>query len=310
MEWQLGLDIVLWVQGWRTPLLEWLLLPLHWAGATALYLVILPFLYWSLDADLGRRVTLVFLGGAWINGWLKVLLDQPRPAEVSALVQPVVAAHGPGMPSGHAMTATILWGLVAFWMRRPWFTAVAVAFILATGVSRVVHGVHFPGDVLAGWVLGAGVVFAAAHLEAPLRAFVASRGTWARCALVGVITAVLLLICPGVTVCGQRGTYTPTVAAAGAFAGAALGMVIERARLRFAVGGGWAQRAGGYLVGVVTVAVVYGCTTVADQRLALAPGWAEEVVRFGRYAIVGAWLAAGAPWVLIRVGLLPVESPP
>jgi membrane-associated phospholipid phosphatase len=304
VEGQIGIEVVLWFQSWRSPWFGSLLLPLHWMGATAFYMALLSALYWCIDAKLGRRVTLVFLVAAWANGWLKALFDWPRPSEVSALVEPFVSAHGPGMPSGHTMTATVLWALIAIGLRRRAVTILAAAIIVLMGVSRLVHGVHFPSDVLVGWILGAVVVGAMVLVERPGESFLAKRTTLERFGLVVVATFCMLLVCPGVTSLGERSSYAPTVTSAGAFAGAALGMVIERARVRFVVASTVARRIWSFAVGGGSVVVVYGGLTIAAQRLATEPGWTEGVVRFVRYAIVGGWLAAGAPWLLVRAGLL------
>jgi len=62
--------------------------------------------------------------------------------------------HGLGYLSGHSATAaaTLTVVMVALPRRaRPWL-AVVVALV---GIARIVHGVHFPADVVGGWAFGA-----------------------------------------------------------------------------------------------------------------------------------------------------------
>jgi undecaprenyl-diphosphatase len=62
--------------------------------------------------------------------------------------------HGLGYLSGHSAVAaaTLTVVMVAVPRRaRPWLVAV----IALVGVARVVHGVHFPADVVGGWAFGA-----------------------------------------------------------------------------------------------------------------------------------------------------------
>ncbi|MEU1460423.1 phosphatase PAP2 family protein [Streptomyces sp. NPDC005727] len=93
---------------------------------------------------------------------VKTAVGRPRPA----WPDPVDSAHYAAFPSGHAMTATVVCGLLLWLLRRHdagralWRTAVAVAAVSVAGVglTRVWLGVHWPSDVLGGWLLGALVV--------------------------------------------------------------------------------------------------------------------------------------------------------
>jgi undecaprenyl-diphosphatase len=71
------------------------------------------------------------------------------------------------------MTATIVCGLLLWLLHRRgpgravWRTALTVALIsvLGVGLTRVWLGVHWPSDVLGGWLLGATVVASAALIH-------------------------------------------------------------------------------------------------------------------------------------------------
>ncbi|MGW6912801.1 phosphatase PAP2 family protein [Kitasatospora sp. NPDC054939] len=100
----------------------------------------------------------------WAAQWgLKKLVDRDRPS----FQDPVSHAAGPAFPSGHAMasalTCAVLVGLLWPRARRTGRTAAcsaAGAIVLAIGTSRIALGVHWPSDVLAGW-LAAGLVLGA-----------------------------------------------------------------------------------------------------------------------------------------------------
>lgn len=89
---------------------------------------------------------------------LKTAFDVPRPP---ASVQLVTVERDPhAFPSGHAAAAAIVYGsLAAVYDRldRRGITAVATAVALVA-LSRVVLGVHYLGDVIAGVVLGVGAL--------------------------------------------------------------------------------------------------------------------------------------------------------
>jgi undecaprenyl-diphosphatase len=76
-------------------------------------------------------------------------------------------------PSGHAMQtlAPVVAGIVLTWPTR-WRAPVAVvgvAFVLVVGVSRAYLGVHYPTDVLAGWLAAAAWVGCASMVLQPQR---------------------------------------------------------------------------------------------------------------------------------------------
>lgn len=106
---------------------------------------------------------------------LKVAIGVPRPPGSTAATVPgwlpwplseafhrVAADDGFGFPSGHATAATVLYGGLAAlleWRQRRDRVVIASVLVLAVMCSRVVLGLHFLVDVLAGGVLGAGILW-------------------------------------------------------------------------------------------------------------------------------------------------------
>ncbi|HEX6817179.1 MAG TPA: phosphatase PAP2 family protein, partial [Ktedonobacterales bacterium] len=100
------------------------------------------------------------VGGLFVE-IVKLIVERPRPPLVDARI----VATGISFPSGHATVATVLFGTLAYLLLRHFSTwpgplraAIAVAaavLIFGIGLSRIYLGVHYPSDVLAGWVAGA-----------------------------------------------------------------------------------------------------------------------------------------------------------
>lgn len=106
---------------------------------------------WRLDALVLAAAPAVAVA---VTRVLKELFDRPRPAGAPD------AVLGYSMPSGHATSSAAFAVAIALLARGRWgvaLRAAALLFALTVGASRVVLGVHYPSDVLAGWCSGAGI---------------------------------------------------------------------------------------------------------------------------------------------------------
>jgi len=110
---------------------------------------------------MARTATFVFIattGGWFLNESLKEVFQRARPAIVPHL-QTVMTLS---FPSGHAMnSAAVYLTLGALTMRladrrvtKLYCMAAAMLLTFLVGTSRIFLGVHYPTDVLAGWLLG------------------------------------------------------------------------------------------------------------------------------------------------------------
>lgn len=109
-------------------------------------------------------------GGGLLNLVLKHYFERPRP-HIFTWGTHVVSSS---FPSGHAMSAAVVYSTVAYLaarlQTRTWERALtllsAVLVIIAISISRVYLGVHYPSDVAAGVIIGIGwSAFCMATLE-------------------------------------------------------------------------------------------------------------------------------------------------
>jgi membrane-associated phospholipid phosphatase len=117
-------------------------------------------------------VILAVTGGELLQLVLKRLFGRPRPSVFPPLEHIGNAAY----PSGHALvSAALACALVAICWKSRWralVAALAAVYVLGVGFSRLYLGVHYPSDVLAGWLLAATWVAGLSALLAPQRRMV------------------------------------------------------------------------------------------------------------------------------------------
>lgn len=89
--------------------------------------------------------------------FLKQIIQRPRPD-----IMPSVVETSYSFPSGHAMNSSVFYLTIAFYTyhftRKKKLSLVvtggAIVLLLLIGFSRVYLGVHYPSDVVAGYVVG------------------------------------------------------------------------------------------------------------------------------------------------------------
>jgi|SRR3989344_2178935 len=107
-----------------------------------------------------REIAFVFLTGvfAWIIARiLKLLLRAERPFEIFPDMTNLFPEPGYSFPSGHATFFAAI-AISIFLLHRRAGSAF-IFFALLVGVARIIIGVHFPIDILGGFVLGALVAY-------------------------------------------------------------------------------------------------------------------------------------------------------
>lgn len=262
-------------------------------GEEQAFLLILLALLWGYRKREALAAATALLLGSYLTFTLKDLFAQPRPFQVAPhqvrVLLPGGETLGYGLPSGHALNAVAMWGTLAAMVGHPPFTAFAVGLILLIGLSRVVLGVHFFHDVLAGWGVGALVALLVAYgASRPLPRGLFSRGRAALAAL-GIVLLLFLV----------HGTHE-TAVPLGAWLGMALGALGESRTGGFDPGGRWARRGLRLAIGLLTLGAVYIGLSQAFHAFPLTEA---PFLRLTRYALIGLWVTWGAPWLFLRLRL-------
>ena len=132
-------------------------------GTEIFYILFMPAIYWCVDAWAGLRIGVMLLSSTCFNGFFKIILKGPRPYWLSDKIVPGVHETSFGIPSGHAMNSTAVWGWSALETKDRRALVGATIIVLLVSLSRLVLGVHFLSDVLLGLLLGVLLLIAFNH---------------------------------------------------------------------------------------------------------------------------------------------------
>ncbi|MEW6568605.1 MAG: phosphatase PAP2 family protein [Chloroflexota bacterium] len=317
-----GIPIIVWLQG----LGAWLTRPMEFftfLGTEEFFMLVMPAVLWCFDAGLGLRLGLILLTSDAFNGAFKLIFGWPRPYWVSDQILALSAETSFGLPSGHAQNALALWGRLAVSIRRRWATVLLGLVILLISVSRLYLGVHFPSDVLAGWLVAGVLLWLFVRYDEPARRWLSRIGSSRQIVLALILSLVLLGLQSAVFQL-TAGRVVPTAWAEQAAAAAPEADPIQPRSLEgmfsgsgvlFGLGAGGAllfgwggfnpqgpawKRIGRYLLGLAGVLALWmGLRAIlpeGETALALA-------LRYLRYAAVGLWVTYGAPRLFVWLRL-------
>ena len=311
----LGIQLI---QGLQTmsPVLDGVMKFFSFLGTIEFYLLLIPFVYWVISAKTGFRLLLVLISTDFVVLGFKQLLHQPRPYWIGD-VKRLAEETSYGIPSSHASDSLAVWGYLAYRLKKDWLWALSIVVVLMIGISRLYLAVHFPTDVLAGWLIGLVmiVIFAkgdkwvSSRLEKLSTAGQIGTGFAVSVLMVLVGWVIGLLIAPSLDppdwaqFALQARSLFHYFTLAGALFGAATGYALMRTHANFQVrGAGW-QIILRYLLGIAGLLVIYFGLDVLFGLLAADESAIGLVLRYIRYSAVAFWAIFGAPWVFLKLKL-------
>ncbi len=302
---------------------SWLKTPMEafsFLGTEYFFLLLLPALYWCVEQGLGLRVGIILLLSTSVNDALKLAIHGPRPYWYSPEVIGYAQETSFGAPSGHAQIAAGVWGMLAAGVRKWWAWVIAILVILLISISRIYLGVHFPHDVILGLLVGALLLWIVIAQWNPVTRWVKclSLGRQVMFAFLASLILILIEVIPYAWL--KVSSWQPpqawasfatgAVTLSGAFttAGTVFGLLAGLAWFSrqggFDAGGPLWKRLLRFLVGVAGVLVLYlGLSALFGLIAPDAEAVFPYILRFIRYALVGAWMSAGAPWAFVRLNL-------
>jgi len=286
---QWGVDVVLWFQQFR-PTLDIPFIAFTYTGEEMFFLLFLPLITWCINKDAGIRLMILFLLNTYFNSIAKSVADQPRPFQINSRVKAVVHAGGGGFPSGHTQNALVVWSYLAYAFKKRWLWAPAVIMMIFVPMSRIYLGVHFPTDLLGGYILGLIILILYIKLEIPARDWLKEKSIGIQLSFSILIPLLLVLVMPKMDSHG--------IATCGTLLGGCAGLTLEQKWIRCEVPNGFFKKIISYLIGIVVLFIFYVGLKKAFNELE-----PEPVFRFVRYSVLGFHFLFIAPWLFVRFKL-------
>lgn len=275
---------------WLTPLMH----GFTQLGYEKFILFFLPLGYWAWNKPLFLRLFLLVAFTAVFNAFCKDLWQDPRPELDYRMDHEVGESFG--LPSGHAQIAVVLWLWLAYELRQRWMWLLSGVVVSGIIFSRLYLGAHDLEDVLGGALLGALTLIGFALVQ-PLRWWREANAFWH----LGLV--VLLALGFQLAWQGTAPHYVPLLAAM--LVGVLLGYRLEGRWLdSHAQVATWRRLLAAALGAGAFVLLQGALKALAD--LWPLQDWLWQVVRG---LIMGLFVAALMPWVLVRLRLLGARAP-
>jgi membrane-associated phospholipid phosphatase len=302
----------------------WLEAPMEifsFLGTENFFLLVLPLVYWSIDAKVGIQIGFILITSNFFNGVFKLLFAAPRPYWVSDQIIPLAAESTFGIPSGHAQNAVGVWGTIAASYRKAWGWMAAFALMFFIGFSRWYLGVHYSQDVIVGWLIGGILLWLFVRFWNPIEAWLKQKKFGIQVLLAFIVS--ILFIALGAFSAGRLDGYTfpeewrdnalraadelpapvsmeGALTSAGTLFGLATGAAWITSRGGYQADGPLAKRAWRFVIGLIGILILWRGLGLIFPDQADAVSYA---LRYLRYSLVGFWVSAGAPWLFFRFKL-------
>ncbi len=289
-------------------------------GTEVFFLLLLPALYWCIESGIGLRVGIILLLSVSLNESFKLILHGPRPYWYSSDVISYANESSFGVPSGHSQTAIAVWGMLASEIGRKWAWMAACFIIMLIGISRIYLGVHFPHDVIIGWLIGAFLLWLVLHFWKTAIEFIKKMSVRKQIWLSFLSSMVLILLSlipflwlkishwqmPQTWEIYTKDAISMSFSftTAGMLFGFLSGLMWIRNQGGFSADGNPWKRILRYILGMTGLLILYfGLKAIFGFIFPEKIDALQYFLRYIRYYMVGIWISACAPWIFIKLNL-------
>ena len=298
------LDIMLFFQNIRTPLIQAIANVASMFGEIAIPLLIIMVLLWCCSRKKAFAIITSLLSGLIVSQILKAIFRIPRPFQAyPELIEGdrIETATGYSFPSGHSTTSGAFYSSIIVVAWKKWATALCIIPIIAVPLSRLVLGVHWPLDVTVGSLIG----LAAGCILTPLmlrlydtkHAFLVFTFTYG---IIASLTAAVLAVMLSVTDIDPV-AFEDLMSNAAITGSAMLGFYLERKTVRStSEEGSIGMKILRFVSGVISTAVI-----AVVIFLTPAP---KAFTSFAIYFMLGLWCIYIYPLIAVKIGMMEKEG--
>ena len=264
-------------------------------GDAEFFMVFFGIMLWCVNKSLAFWATFMLLISSVYRGVIKELTFLERPYFEGVTHPPDTA-----FPSGHTLIAVTVWGYLAVRISKTGFWVWTVLLVIGMGLSRMVLGHHYLGDVLGGIALG--IPFLLFFIW--LSALFTEKG-WLEKFSMPLLLG-LALIGPVILTAMLPGADSPKLL--GYLAGASFGYILEKEKIRSITATTLPLQVVKAALGLaVLFAIVIGLGGLLPSAGSDA-SFAAKMVGFLRYALGGIWATLIAPALFVGLKLTPREK--
>lgn len=292
-------EILKFIQGLSSPLMDSLAHLFSLVGEQSVMILVILIIYYGIDKAKGFAAFFSVLSAITLTNGIKSIVRYPRPFQVHPDLTGgrLDTATGYSFPSGHATGAAAFYITIGRAFRSRWFTIVAILIAIATALSRLYFAVHWPQDVLVGFLIGA--VCAFYLTPRAIRLYQDDERCIKLCKLIASVLGVLALIAAIAMHLGLADVtaYSDFMKISAMAAGALGGCILEKRKVGF-------KETRSVLWTVVNVALALVGTAIIMALKNLPLEGMYYLISFVRYALLGFFLTGLYPLIAVKLKVL------